>query len=405
MDIDHLKRRRGGHRARATMLINALDTALSTTPLERSVVIWNSTELERQKSSILQLDANILDLATEEAAMTAEILESSESIMKIDLILQRVSATLNQPRIEDRQASPRVVDAKNVKLPNLVLHKFSGDPLNWLKFWDLFRTSVHERTDLPAPVKFQYLVAQLEDEAEQLIAGFNLAEEEYEEAIDLLKSTYGQKKLLVQARLNAIFDMESPIATVKSLSDFRSTFEGHLRVLKTLCMDVDQSGYVYAHLLLRKLPVTTRDNLNRAKQIEVWTLTELRESIKQEIQHLLSIDDQQTAISKDVSSNSLPSLHSGSFQVSTKTSSSFMCRLCQNEHLTHNCTVYKDKESRKKRVLELKLCINCLRAHHFVSNCTNAARCKTCSKKHHTILCGTAESKSSRSSKSDDPSA
>ena len=94
--------------------------------------------------------------------------------------------------------------------------------------------------------------------------GFNNTAAEYKEVVDLLETTYGKPKLLVQARLNALFDIEPPEATVQSLSNFRASYEGHLRVLKSLNSNIKESGYVYAHLLFRKLPTSTRDNLNRA---------------------------------------------------------------------------------------------------------------------------------------------
>lgn len=80
---------------------------------------------------------------------------------------------------------------RSIKLPQLTLAKFSCEPLEWSKFWELFQSSVHERTDLPTPVKFKYLIGQFEDKAAKLLAGFNHSEAEYREAIDLLEKTYG----------------------------------------------------------------------------------------------------------------------------------------------------------------------------------------------------------------------
>ena len=46
-------------------------------------------------------------------------------------------------------------------------------------------------------MKFQYLVGQLYGEAADLLGGFNHSAQEYDEAIDLLKDTYGKYHILV----------------------------------------------------------------------------------------------------------------------------------------------------------------------------------------------------------------
>ena len=50
-------------------------------------------------------------------------------------------------------------------------------------------------------------------------------------------------------------------------------------------------GYIFAHLLLRKLPASTRDNLNRANESTDWTLEVFRKSIQDEINHLAAANE------------------------------------------------------------------------------------------------------------------
>ena len=70
------------------------------------------------------------------------------------------------------------------------------------------------------------------------------------------------------------------------MSKFRSVIESHIRSLKVLGDDTENAGYVFAALLIRKLPVKIRDNLNRAVNIEKWDLPELRKALETEIEHL-----------------------------------------------------------------------------------------------------------------------
>ena len=290
--METTKRVRGGHKSRVTTINPKLIEELAETTPNKDNVQMYTEELIRQKEIILELDTEITTNTTDPAEVNKLIEESSEFMMKLNLTISKgIKFLERQTRTnanEDRQGAER---PQEVKLPLLALNKFSGDTLDWLNFWELFRTAVHERTDIQPPSKFKYLISQLEGEAARLLAGFSQTEDAYFEAVDLLKKTYGQKKIQIQTRLNALFDIKSPSESVESLSDFRSTFEGHLRVLKTLGQDIDHAGYVYAHMLLRKLPAKTKDNINRAHSSDTWTLDDLRKAINAEISFLSSADD------------------------------------------------------------------------------------------------------------------
>lgn len=171
-------------------------------------------------------------------------------------------------------------------MPTISLPKFDGDALNWPHFWDLYKSTIHSREDISGASKFHYLVSQLTGEAAQLLAGFSHTEGEYVEAVNLLVSTYGQENRIIQAYLHAVFDLKSPKATAQDLSAFRSKYEGHLRGLKTLGRNVDEAGYVFAAVIIRKLPNRIRDNINRAAKSNYWNLDDLRAAIQNEIGHL-----------------------------------------------------------------------------------------------------------------------
>ena len=156
-------------------------------------------------------------------------------------------------------------------------------------FWDLFRTIIHKRTDIKVPDKFHYLIFQLQGEAANILSGFDHIENSYQEAVELLITTYGKPKILVQAHLSALFDLESPQPTAADLSNYRVLYEGHLRALHILEYNITDFGYIYAELILRKLPKKTKDNIGRANKSDAWDLTLLRQAISNEIGHLSAI--------------------------------------------------------------------------------------------------------------------
>jgi hypothetical protein len=171
-DLSKLKNQRKGRRAYSNTLIKRLE---DTSTEERGDGVPPLVEeLERQRGKIAELDDAIL-LATEDSNVDTEIATSSDYMM-------RLSSVINDAKKSLKEATHSVC-ARNVKLPDIKLFKFSGDPLEWTKFWDLFRSSIHLREDISKPAKFHYLTSQLFGEASNLLAGFDNTEAEYDEVV------------------------------------------------------------------------------------------------------------------------------------------------------------------------------------------------------------------------------
>lgn len=371
-----LTQRRGGYKAQLTRIFEKVNGEINGDKNRTNLESYRH-ELSRQQEMIGALDSQILEEQSDDEDVAREIENSSELRMKIDATMRRITVTLNEL---DRAGGtrPPVNAESSVKLPFIKLLEFSGNSLDWQKFWDIFRSSVHNRNDISGATKFHYLVTQLKGEAEQLMAGFDHTDAEYDEAVALLQSTYGKTQRIIQARLHALFDLQSPKTNSTDLSKFRSLYEGHIRVLKFVGADVDAAGYVFAELLIRKLPSRVRDNLNRAQKSDFWKLDDLRKEIEMEIGHLQAIE---------VNSESDLVIHTPTAVFPTSTSFRIKCQFCFAEHNSSNCTRYNSVQAKRNRVNELKLCFNCLKNSHVAKNCTNTGRCRKCKSLHHTTLC------------------
>ena len=71
-------------------------------------------------------------------------------------------------------SSPIEHHGPRVRLPNLVLKKFGGDPTEWITFWDSFESAVHINSDLTDMDKFNYLHSLLDKMAIEAISGLKL---------------------------------------------------------------------------------------------------------------------------------------------------------------------------------------------------------------------------------------
>ena len=288
-------------------------------------------------SILSNLDDNILDATVDEKDerfIQKEISETSDIRIKIGHYVKKLEV-FNVPTAP---ATDNHGSTRSVKLPSITLPTFDGNPMNWPAFWDLFRTSIHERTDISPAAKFNYLMSQLKSDAKNLLTGFNQTEQEYDEAIELLKLTFGKNRLIITARLHAIFDLKSPSPTSSELSKFRSSYEGHLRALRSLGCNIVESGYVFAAILLRKLPPQIADNINRANSSDSWKLEDLRKAIEMEI-NLLSATE--STGYKDKFSDNLES--SAAFHISAnkpkfEPKKFLICNFCSDKsHYSTQC--------------------------------------------------------------------
>ena len=68
---------------------------------------------------------------------------------------------------------------------------FSGDIMDWRKFWEQYEISIHMRTQLPETEKLAYLQQLLKDSPTQhIIEGLLGLGSDYAEAIECLQKSY-----------------------------------------------------------------------------------------------------------------------------------------------------------------------------------------------------------------------
>ena len=103
--------------------------------------------------------------------------------------------------------SPTPSDLKGVKLPKLNVPVFNGNILHWTSFWEQFCISVHDRSSLSDAEKFVYLQQALKGgAAKSSIDGLAQSGENYNEAIECLKSRYNRSRLIHKAHVKMILD-------------------------------------------------------------------------------------------------------------------------------------------------------------------------------------------------------
>ncbi|XP_065079410.1 uncharacterized protein LOC135702307 [Ochlerotatus camptorhynchus] len=221
--------------------------------------------------------------------------------------------------------------------------------------------------------------------------------EEHEENADQHKQTrsefeelYFQKKRHVNALLQ--FPKMKKISA-SGIHDVIDTFDRHTKILDQLGEVTAGWGAMLTQLLVSKLDdVTQKDWEEYALKKEDPVFLHVMEFLEGQTRILDAIavdqrpDGQRILLSSPLAPFKKPA-HKLSVHVSSETSSS-KCVSCGGTHYITNCPSFAKLtlDKRFQVVNSKKLCSNCLRRDHYSRDCTSTFRCRTCSKKHHTLL-------------------
>lgn len=119
---------------------------------------------------------------------------------------------------------------------------------------------IHDNAALTEIQKFQYLKSSLTGEALHVIGGLVTTTANYNNAWDLLKHNYENKKLLINTHLNQLLDFpgisKNKPTTIRQLVVHART---HLKALQTLELSVSKWDEILIHLLKSKMDFHTQE--------------------------------------------------------------------------------------------------------------------------------------------------
>ena len=185
-----------------------------------------------------------------------------------------------------QQSPPVTVTPSVSRLPKLSLLTFSGNPLDCQSFWDSFEAAVHSNSSFNGIQRFNYLKAQLQEDAQQAITGFPLANSNYKQAVNFLKERYGQPHRIVSAHMEVLLDILSPNEHLDSFQGSYDTLETHIPGLASLGKGQESYGDLWITIIPGKLPNELRRNLAREHGALEWAIGQLRKVIQKELKIL-----------------------------------------------------------------------------------------------------------------------
>lgn len=100
---------------------------------------------------------------------------------------------------QSNETTDNAIKSPNVKLPKISLPVFDGNYQNWITFYDLFSTLIHNNDTLSNIEKFQYLLSSLTSHALTLLKGIPITAQNYEIAFKTLIDRYQNRRLLANS--------------------------------------------------------------------------------------------------------------------------------------------------------------------------------------------------------------
>lgn len=340
-----------------------------------------SMELAQGRSpQFCQLKSRLIEQNWDEISVIYRKMEERISTRDIETYFNmqdQVEAVL--VKLYEHQAAPHgstAVVNPIMKLPKIELPKFDGNYLNWRPFYELFKQLIHDQPISPAQKLF-YLRANVTGDAHSLIQQFQATDANYETAWKTLVERFDNKRLLLTAQLNRMFNQSITIGTAASLRRLHDTTKEVMQSITNLNYNVDNWDPIVVHLMLNKLDKESRVLFEQALDDprSSPTLTEFLKFLESRFQTLEAISGREER-------------RKSSFLASDKRLEVSNCVICSSgRHQIFNCTQFLNLsgEDREKAVRRLQLCRNCLKVGHYSQSCQSRG-CQKCNAKHNTLL-------------------
>ena len=313
-----------------------------------------------------------------------------------------------------------------VKTPEIKLPEFSGDPLLWPSFIDRFLSLIDNDIRFSEVHKLEYLKSSLKGEPSRMLQNLQSISTNYRIALSMLRSRYEDEWPMIAKHLEAMFGFKTIVG--KSSKELRRLHEvfsintGGLQVLgypfdNWICVfllssKLDQESRELWEKLVVELPrCFTSGKITIPSYVMMMSFIDQRARTLEHSSHLKNGLAGQ--VSGGASKKTTP--HAG---VNSSVTSAFSnqgkgavskrpadlpvatgkqkslpaaqnCPQCkESDHRLWSCKKFAELslDARKASVAASRLCFNCLGTGHNAPNCTSKYTCKTCKKKHHTLL-------------------
>ena len=283
-------------------------------------------------------------------------------------------------------------------LPKLKLAEFSGDPLEWPEWSQLFQATVHA-ANIDDSVKMNHLKTMVTGKAKEANAGLGYTAEMYNVAWNVLVRNFGKPQMVVNAQLKGIYSFH-PMKPYDgaALIKFARIVSSCVNVLTQFNYVGDLNSEGFLGSASRKLTLDMKTKwLTHVKQMNLYqpglaVFSEWLNDIADVQDELLlfsnpNADRAKTSYKEKTEGSTFATSATNTANDNSKNQRE--CSLKDGEHPIWKCEKFKkmNVEERGQKAKELKLCFKCFSDAHQMRNCSGRlCEVNGCGKPHHRLL-------------------
>ena len=211
-----------------------------------------------REEQLLEIKQELNDVGKSSFAISLED-KDELSIIQAEIEASIFDTSLKIKRLlsKSNSSTAPTTDTHGVKLPKIDVPTFTGDILNWNTYWEQFSVAIHDRTDISDIEKLVYLRHSVKDgSARPVIDGLSRTGDQYQEAVECLRSRYDRPRIIHQTHVRKIIDIPTlKHGSGKELRHLHDTAQQHVRSLKS--MGYEPSGAFLTSILELKLDPDT----------------------------------------------------------------------------------------------------------------------------------------------------
>ena len=353
----------------------------------------DAIKIQRQINTYLQQTLSFAEdeeLEPVRKKHSEHLIQLTKSLMDV---LKKRAIEKKKPTADTDEDKPEHVTYHERSRFDVELPSFSGKPLDWQPFHDLFSTTLKSRgKHLNDKEKRCLLVkAMRDDEAKQVVLVHSQGEDGYNRAIQALINNHLSPTIVYPYHVRR--------TTVKEPLDFNR--EGFTKLRQRILLPYEAMKELKAATLSQYLVALAFEDFT-PRMREEWTKHIASMSDLPTVEDLFAFTEPlEYKMAKIESSTSSPSSllsiekpHSAPANRKTSstshktTVSKSQCNLCHEQHGLQRCPVFQgyDVVKRIKYVKDRRWCTNCLHPSYTCNNCQSSYTCKHCKQRHHSLL-------------------
>ena len=218
-------------------------------------------------------------------------LDAGEIIARLEASLKMITRSRGQRRIDNNSQGliPQTPSlgyhleppSLKINLPKLQLPTFDGNICHWQEFWDTFKSSIHEQTNLPDVYKFSYLKSLLRGSALSAITRISMTSENYPLVIRHLMERFGRKEVIIESLYSKLQNLHRTGSKFGDIQCSCDDIEKILRQLEAQGEPVNEQRTLIQQII-SNFPMEVIKLEESKEPFRPWTMPSFREAIQQQ---------------------------------------------------------------------------------------------------------------------------